>query len=79
MASNDGSGPKDYLQDILDKGSQGNPGGDKWQEFLKNRDGITGPNEPVSEKTGPDQEKEPQQQELSFQQNEPEKDEPEKD
>jgi len=77
MASNDGSGPKDYLEEILDKGSQGNPGGDKWQEFLKNRDGITGPSEPVSEKA--ELEKEEPQKEVSIQKEEPEKEEPEKD
>ena len=84
-----GAGDKQSVQEIVDGGSQTKPEGKSYTEHLFERDGITAPNEPVSEKTEP--EKEPQQLELSiqkdepiqtefsFQKNETEKEEPEKD
>jgi hypothetical protein len=69
-------GKVETLPGIRERGSDGNPGGDKWLEFIKSKHGIEGPTEPESEKSNPDQES--LEKAVSIQRSEPEKDEPEK-
>jgi hypothetical protein len=69
-------GTVETIPGIIDRGSDGNVGGDKWLEFIKSKHGVEGPKEPDSEKGNPDMET--PDKEASIQKNEPEKDEPEK-
>ena len=83
-----GAGDKQSLQQILEGGTQAKPEDMTYVERLAARDGITGPGTPANEKNEQDKEPEqmelsikkdePKQTEMSFQKPEPEKDEPEK-
>jgi len=65
------TGKVETLPGIRERGSDGNPGGDKWLEFLKKKEGID-TKEPISDMETPEKQ-------VLFEKHEPEKDEPEKD